>query len=412
MAKQKNKRFNIFIDRKNICIRLRLEFDYKKFFINNGYNIIKNPKKADLIIYDTCASTHYSENRCIQRIANLNKIKKKDSQLIVCGCMAKISKKRIQHVFKKEIIIIESLSDLKKVLPKNIVSGIKTENVFIKNTFLNSNSKSKLLNLISNIKISRFYFSDYIGFIYKLILNKIYNIHDVESGFHILISVGCLNDCSYCAIKFAKGVFRSKSFDNVVEEFEKGLGKGYKKFYLHAEDIGCYGKDIDTSLIALLDRLVDYKRDFEINLVGLHMKWLVKDFKRYCKIFDSGKVHRLVVPLQSGSGRVLGLMNRGYDIDVSKKLLKEIKCKYPDISLQTHIIVGFPSETWSDFEDSVNLIKEIDFDYVKIHMFSCRLGTKAYGMKGQLSSQEIGKRAKYLKSKFRNQRLKKYLNFY
>jgi len=413
MTRLTNNPLKVFIHRNSVCIRLKLEFNYEDLFKKNFYKITNKVGDADLILYETCASTHWREDRCVSEIKKLNEKRKKNSKLIICGCMVEINRPRLERLFKNDIILMETFSDFKKILSKDIdCSNIKINNVFVDNYFMNQKSNNKFLNLISNIKISRFHISDYINFVYRRIIRNIFKTNPIPPGFHILISKGCLNNCSYCAIKIAKKVFESKSPDRIREEFEDGLRKGYKEFFLHAEDLGSYGKDIGTSLIELLNKLINYKQDFKINLIGLNMKWLIKDHSEYCKIFDTGKIHRLCIPLQSGNNRILKLMNRGYDIETTKKILKDINKNYPCISLQTHIMVGFPTETISEFKDSIDLINEVNFDYIQVQKFSPRPRTKAYKISPKISEKEMDWRYRQLKHSFRNQKFRKILNYF
>lgn len=212
------------------------------------------------------------------------------------------------------------------------------------------------------------------------------------------IAESCLGTCSYCAIKLASEKFHSFPEEQIFESFRSGLKNGYKDFALLAGDIGCYGVDMGTNLPNLLKKLFALENDFRILLWDLNVRWFIRYYDEFRSVLkaNSRKVSRIVLPIESGSNRILGLMNRGYEIEKVKNCILDFQKTIPDLRLETHIIVGFPGETEEDFQESLELVKEIRFSKVVVFKYEDRPNTRASVFPDKVPKEIIDRRVRAL----------------
>ncbi len=178
--------------------------------------------------------------------------------------------------------------------------------------------------------------------------------------FYILIAQGCSNHCSYCNIKRSKGGVKSVPFDDIAPQIRLGLSRGVREFSLLADDCGSYGDDCDTDLIRLLGEVLAIAPDFTLKLLYLYPEFLQLHFDELVPILGTGRLSFLHIPLQSGSQRMLALMNRNYDINSVMTCLQRIRVISPATKLVTHILVNFPTETENDFHASLSVADRFD----------------------------------------------------
>ena len=205
-----------------------------------------------------------------------------------------------------------------------------------------------------------------------------------QNMFCIKICSGCLGNCSFCAIRLSRGGLKSKPFETVIKEFEEGLTKGYKDFALLGTEVGAYGKDLGIDLVVLLKELISRKGDYRISLRNLHPRNLIEMLPELCKVFGSGRIPYVACSPESGNNRILGLMNRGYNIEDFKEAILTLNHEFPQIKIRTQLMVGFPTETEEEFQDSMRLVDGLHFDFVEVYIFEARKGTRAAAMTGQV----------------------------
>ena len=197
-----------------------------------------------------------------------------------------------------------------------------------------------------------------------------------DTIFEIKISSGCTNACSYCASRLGIGNYRSKPLGKIRKELELGISLGYQRFLFMGDELGNYGTDIGTDLIALLQMCLQYGKEYQFGIRYIHPDAFIALYPRLQPYFDH--LFFLCVSLQSASGRVLKQMNRTDRIAEITPLLQTIHSVYPNIYLHTQIIVGFPNETEEDFAQTMAFLKRCPFDYIRFNPFSARKGTAAY----------------------------------
>ena len=205
-----------------------------------------------------------------------------------------------------------------------------------------------------------------------------------KSGVNIMF--GCNNFCSYCIVPYVRGRERSRNLKDIVREIEKLVEDGVKEVMLLGQNVNSYGKNLEepVTFAQLLKEIEKIEGLERIRFMTSHPKDLSDELIEVMK--DSKKICRhLHLPLQSGSSRILKIMNRHYDKERYLTLVKKIKTAMPDISLTTDIIVGFPGETEEDFLETMDVVKKVRFDSAFTFLYSKRTGTPAAVMENQIS---------------------------
>ncbi|MBI3190942.1 tRNA (N(6)-L-threonylcarbamoyladenosine(37)-C(2))-methylthiotransferase, partial [archaeon] len=197
------------------------------------------------------------------------------------------------------------------------------------------------------------------------------------------ISNGCLSFCSFCSTKIAKGDLTSFNVESIIKEIRNAkVGSGAKEFWLTSQDCGCYGFDKNTNIAELIKQITnDVSGTYFLRIGMANPQHLKRFLPQLLDIYSDDHVFKFLhIPVQSGNDNVLKRMSRGHTVDDYKSIASDFRGKF-DATLWTDIIVGFPGETDSEFEDSIKLVKETEPDVVNISSYSARPGTKATRMK-------------------------------
>ena len=313
----------------------------------NNYEIVDFDTKADIYIINTCSVTNESDRKD-RKIINEAKKKNSDAIIVVMGCYSQVN------------------PDL---IDADIIIGNK--------------DKSKIIDLIE----------DYIK--EKKQIKKIYDLKNVSfedmtiDGFEnhtrafVKIQEGCNAFCSYCIIPYTRGKLRSKGIDETISEISNLVNNGYKEIVLTGIHTGRYGIENNTSLEELLLKLVEIPNIFRIRLSSIEINEItdgIIDLIKNNKIMAK----HLHIPLQSGSNKILKLMNRKYDVEYFINKVNKIRTEIPDISITTDLIVGFPNENEEDFNDTLKVLEEIKFTKIHTFPYSKRKGTPAASMPNQV----------------------------
>ena len=224
----------------------------------------------------------------------------------------------------------------------------------------------------------------------------------IPDAFLIKLCTGCLYACSFCAVRLSRGRLRSNPIDQVLHEFHEGIKRGFKKFALIGTDVGAYGRDQGTDLIQLLKELLKKRVDYTLLLRNIHPRFLIDRMPEFREILKSGKISWISTAVESGNNRILKLMNRGYSVEEFKENIHLLNEDFSEIKIRTQFIVGFPSETDKEFDDTVRLLDELRFEYAEIYKFEPRPRTKAATMDNQIPEKIARKRhfKLYMKSAF------------
>jgi MiaB-like tRNA modifying enzyme len=208
------------------------------------------------------------------------------------------------------------------------------------------------------------------------------------------IANGCMSECTFCQTKLAKGDLKSYRIGDIVRQVKSELVDGCKEIWLSSTDNGCYGLDIETDLPSLVDEVSQIPGNFRIRVGMMNPMFMPRIRDGLLKSFENDKVFRFLhVPVQSGSNDVLNNMKRGHTVQTFIDVVKKFRAKFGSFTISTDIIVGYPTETCKDFEETIELLKETRPDIVNLSRYSQRPGTVAAEMP-QIDVKEVKRRSK------------------
>lgn len=313
----------------------------KGLLCNNGYELTSIRKNSDVSVLVTCAVKDATEHRMISKIKRYSK----DKPLVVAGCLPKTSMKLIESYSPDSSLMgPQSLDRTLQVVDASL-NGRKVVAL--------EDSMSTKLNFP------------------RLRLNPVISIIEISSG--------CLSECSFCQTKLAKGSLKSYRIGEIVRQMEDDVAANCKEIWLTSTDNGCYGFDLKTDLVELLEQCSNVEGEFKIRVGMMNPMYVPKFLDRLISLYrDNDKMFKFLhMPVQSGSERILRKMKRGHTAKIFLDVVKELRKKIPAITIATDIITGFPSESESDFEETLNLIEVSQPDVINSSRYSPRPGTVA-----------------------------------
>ena len=327
-----------------------------------GYKVV-DCENADIVLYNTCTVRENANLRVYGRLGQLQVLKKKNPHMIIglCGCMMQESQ------------VVEKIKKSYKFV--NIIFG--TFNIFKIAELLCTyfNTKKQVIEIWNDTK----------KVVEELPTARKYPF---KSGVNIMY--GCNNFCSYCIVPYVRGREKSRPPIEIIREIERLVKDGVKEVMLLGQNVNSYGKTFEKPFtFAMLLREVEKIEGLErIRFMTPHPKDFSDDLLEVME--HSNKIcNHIHFPLQSGSSKILKMMNRKYTKEQYLDWIKKIREKLPDVSLTTDIIVGFPGETEADFEDTLDVIKKAKFDSAYTFIYSKRTGTPAASMEGQVSESVV-----------------------
>ena len=321
---------------------------------------------ADFVIYNTCTVRENANNRVYGRLGYLSTLKKKNKDMVIalCGCM--MQEEQVRDKIKKSYPYV------------NLVFG--THNIY------------KFAELLVQALFSDYQVMEVLDDSKKIVEElPIVRKYAYKSGVNIMF--GCDNFCSYCIVPYVRGREKSREPQDIIAEVKKLAADGVIEIMLLGQNVNSYGKGLENPIsFAELLREVEKIDGIErIRFMTSHPKDLSDELievmassKKICK--------HLHLPVQSGSTEILRVMNRRYTREHYLDLVRKIREKMPDVALTTDIIVGFPGETEQDFEDTLTLVKEVEYDSAFTFIYSKRTGTPAAKMENQIPEDVVKNR--------------------
>ncbi|MDD3174428.1 MAG: tRNA (N6-isopentenyl adenosine(37)-C2)-methylthiotransferase MiaB [Herbinix sp.] len=322
-----------------------------------GY-VETDTENADFVLYNTCTVRENANNRVYGRLGYLGKLKKSHPGMLIalCGCMM------------QEAQTVEKIKTSYRFV--DIIFG--THNIFKLAELLQTrlDSKRMVIDLWKNT---------------DMIVESLPNDRKYSFKAGVNIMFGCNNFCSYCIVPYVRGRERSREAQDILDEIKGLATDGVVEIMLLGQNVNSYGKNLETpmSFAQLLIEIEKIEGIERIRFMTSHPKDLsddlidvMKNSKKICK--------HLHLPVQSGSSRLLKLMNRRYTKESYLELVEKIKAAVPDISLTTDIIVGFPGETEEDFLETMDVVKKVGYDSAFTFIYSKRTGTPAATMEDQV----------------------------
>jgi tRNA A37 methylthiotransferase MiaB len=343
-----------------------------RYLIENGHKITNNILTADFIIINSCGYSNKAQDISIQLFNKYYYLKKKNAKIILYGCLVKINKERLIPL---DLYLI-SFNDKYK-LDKFFYNGKKFDTIkpyCDQETRNNIIEEKKLFDFWENIP---YLLSKLFGIFFKKIrINYNHIITHLRHTDRIFVEIckGCVSNCSYCAIKKAKGNPVSRIIEDIILDIKNKYNSS-KKIFLVADDCGSFGFDIDTNLIKLINEIKKKYPGSSIDLNYLNPLWLDKYSSEYISLFRNNKINFVTIPMQSGSNKIIKNMNRYYDVKKVINTIKKIKKVSPKTVIMSHFIVGYPGENTKDFFKTLSVIKF--FDYFQIFKYSDIQGTKS-----------------------------------
>jgi len=327
-----------------------------------GYKLVNSVTSADVIIYNTCAVKGPTENRIIEILKRVPANKK----VIVAGCLPLINFERLCKEVRFDGVVGPAAGDGIIEIVKRVLNG---ERVVALEGAVNAKPS---LNLP------------------RLRLNPVISI--------IPVNYGCLGTCAYCCVVFARGHLRSYGIQEIVERVKKDLAMGVQEFWITSQDTACYGRDRGMNLAELLNALCDVEGSFRVR-VGMMTPNMVLDILGdLIQAFKNEKIFKFIhLPVQSGDDQILERMRRFYSVEGFKRIVNAFRASFPEMTLATDVICGFPGEDEEAFEKTLQLIGEVKPDIVNVSKFFARPRTAVAEMQEDfVPFQEIKRRSSFV----------------
>lgn len=321
-----------------------------------GYSPANSEEETDVLLINTCAVRQKAEEKVLSKLGRLRFLKKKNPEmlLVIWGCM--VQQKEIAEQISSRYNFIDliggphSLERFPQLIEKARTSS---------KTVIDINDEGER----DHPQIKR-------G-------------HDFKAW--VPISHGCSNYCTYCIVPYVRGPERSRPAERIIQEVRELTKDGYKEITLLGQNVNSYGKDIKEGLdfadllqrldtiegLARIRYMTSHPRDFSDKIIRT-----IEKSRKICEHFH--------LPVQSGSNKILKLMNRGYTREYYLELINKIKGRIEHCSITSDIIIGFPGEEEADYQDTLDLIQKVQFDAAYIFIYSPRKGTKAAEMQNQV----------------------------
>jgi MiaB/RimO family radical SAM methylthiotransferase len=323
-----------------------------EFFLANNHGVAQDIDRCATILVNTCCVT---EDKIESSLRALEKARAhgEGKRIVLCGCLASLPDSRVR---RDDVICVgpKNLDRLDTLFPHEVS--------------------------IRHILPHR-------------LPPELYAPGQKQRGYadhFVMIAQGCSNRCSYCNISRAKGPVRSEPPEIVVSRIRQGLAAGAKEVTLLADDCASYGSDIGVDLVQLLERLLSLDESPKLKLGYMYPAFLLRRFDDLQPLFATEGIVSMNVPVQSGSQRVLDLMNRDYPIEGVLEAVDSLRSTAPGLWLSTHVIINFPTETREDFLRSLSVGERFD-EVVYLH-YSGNLGTAASRITPRVAPEEAALR--------------------
>ncbi|MEM2930620.1 MAG: tRNA (N(6)-L-threonylcarbamoyladenosine(37)-C(2))-methylthiotransferase [Thermoproteota archaeon] len=325
---------------------------------SRGFTLVDSEDKADLVLVNTCGVKTPTENKILHRLGTIGP----DKRIVVAGCLPKI-------------IGVDRILEAGNV--KGVLGPAAGEDVIkAVETVLNGGRYIRL---------------DGVGFNNLLPCKR-----ENPVVRKIVVAQGCVGACSYCATRFARGRLRSYSVEEIVSAIRRSVEEGVREVWLSSQDNSVYGMDNGRSIVELLEKIADVEGLFLVRIGMMNPRGVLKHLDGIVETLRNKRFFKFIhIPLQSGSNRVLEDMNRGYSVEDFTRIILRLRREIPRISVETDVIVGYPTESREDFERTFKVIRAVEPDFLNISKFYSRPGTPASRLL-QLPTDIVAERSRLL----------------
>ncbi len=336
-----------------------------KHFLQKGFSIVDVKEKADIYVINTCTVTENAEKDCRQFVRRVQR-QNPNAYIIVTGCYAQLRPEEIAAI-----------------------GGV--------DAVLGSNEKFKIFDLIEEFE------KEELSCIYVKPTEELNKFNsaastnaDDRTRAYFKIQDGCDYKCTFCTIPLARGTSRSLPVDDTIAQFKNLIANGYKEIILTGVNVGDYGKRIGTDFYTLLKKIVSVKGDFRVRISSIEPNLLTDEIIELAA--DNPKIsNHFHIPLQSGSDKVLKLMQRRYNTSFFRNVVEKVYDKIENVGIGIDVIIGSPGETEEEFLKTYNFLKELPASYLHVFTYSERPNTKAILMDGKVDITEKKRRSSMLR---------------
>jgi MiaB-like tRNA modifying enzyme len=326
----------------------------KGLLLANGVEIVQEEGSADVIILNTCTVKSQTQQRIIEKLKKLN-----GKKIAVTGCLVSANRELVEKYAPSASLI--GTSSISNIYDAVQASYRNKKKVFINQRFENKLSLPRLRG--------------------KVIAK-------------IPISEGCTSNCSFCATKFARAGLHSYNEEAIASEIKSCIELGCKEIQLTSQDAGAYGFDKNTNIAELVNKIDKIEGNFSARIGMMNPQHAIKILPELIDAFKSSKIYKFLhIPVQSGNNGVLRDMGRFYTVENFLQIVNEFRENFKEITIATDIIVGYPTENESAFQDTLNLLEKAKSDVVNVSRFTPRPNTTAAKLE-QLPNQSIKERTK------------------
>lgn len=392
------------------CDRRQLDTQrIRRYLALNGHRLVDEPGTADRILIVTCAFKALEERESARRVQALKGLGR---QMLILGCLPDIAGERHPH-----------LEDIPFVSPKELDSiddhfaPVKVPFVEVPDAHVIDGDGISVSRVRERLRrgVSRERLSDEVA---RFGLGRLRRLMGGgEQVYQLFVCRGCAGACSYCGIRSAIGGVVSKPISTVVSEFREGVEQGYSAFSILGDDPGCYGSDIGATLPDLLGALFSEAERLSgsgaasprvsprFRIREIHPKFLIRDHRRMIGLAGFDSVDNILCPVQSGSARVLDLMQREHTPEDLLEAITRLRERVPDLVMDTQVIVGFPGETPDEFQQTLDLVRAAAFDTVVVFPYDDKPGAAASQLADKVPPEEIDRRMREAFRYFRRHRI-------
>jgi len=297
----------------------------RRYFELNGHRVVRDGEEADLILVGACVVTDGMRRRCEAAVAEGMR-RLPGARFVVFGCLA--------------------------AFPEDLRAALGPEAGRLR--FISYSGSAELDALVgAGVPFEAVHVTRLDG-------HRPYQPRMGPDDRYLLIAQGCINDCSYCSIRLAKGRVRSRAVEDIEEEARALYGQGVRTVTLLADDCGSWGLDRGTDLAELVGRICAVAPDLRVKLYTVFPALYLKFAERLEPYFAARRIPYVCLPVQSASPRILELMNRRYDPGLLAEAVRRLRVLDPGVFVYSHFIFAFPTETWEEFEESISFARRFD----------------------------------------------------
>ncbi len=327
-----------------------------------GFSFTEDPEQADFILFNTCAVREHAEDRVFGNVGALKNVKRRHPELLiaVCGCMTE--QEHVAQRLKRSFPFVDIVFGTHAIhrLPEMLYTALTDS----RRVFLRGEEEPQILE---GLPVRR----------------------DGTSRAWVTVMAGCDNFCSYCIVPYVRGREKSRKPEDILREFQGLVDAGYREITLLGQNVNSYGKGLEekVNFAELLRRLDGVEGDYRIRFMTSHPKDASEEL--FDVMAQSRHIpHFIHLPFQSGNDRILREMNRRYSREQYLSLIRYARRVMPDVSFTSDVIVGFPGETYEEFQDTLSLIREVEFTNLFTFIYSPRKGTKAAELPDPVTHEE------------------------